>query len=68
MIATDRMVADSILQKALKRAGRAAGALGNVLLSKESSEHLKRIIQRIESLLTGHRVVLPYSWLLLALQ
>lgn len=69
MSATERMEADDNVLKAMKKAGRAAGimvALGNVLLSPESSKYLKVIVQRVETVLTSHRLVLSYSWLLLA--
>ena len=69
MSATEGMEADDNVLKAMKKAGRAAGimvALGNVLLSPESSKCLKVIVQRVETVLTSHRLVLSYSWLLLA--
>ena len=41
-------------------------ALVSVLLSPESSKCLKVIVQRVETVITSHRLVLSYSWLVLA--
>ena len=65
MSATERMEADDNVLKAMKKAGRAAGIMV-ALLSPESSKHLKVIVQRVETVITSHRLVLSYSWLLLA--
>ena len=69
MTSTERMDADKSLRLAMKKAGRAAAvmvALGKELLSPESGEYLKVIVQKVETVVEGHRMVLSYSWLLLA--
>ena len=69
MTSTERMDADKSLRLAMKKAGRAAAvmvALGKELLSPESGEYLKVIVQKVETVVKGHRMVLSYSWLLLA--
>ena len=65
MMSAERMDADKSLRLAMKKAGRAAAvmvSLGKELLSPESSEYLKVIVTVVK----GHRMVLSYSWLLLA--
>ena len=57
------------ISSAGNEAGRAAAvmvALGKELLSPESGEYLKVIVQKVETVVKGHRMVLSYSWLLLA--
>ena len=69
MTSTERMDADKSLRLAMKKAGRAAAvmvALGKELLSPESGEYLKVIVQKVETVVKGHRMVLSYSSLLLA--
>ena len=69
MTSAERMDADKSLRLAMKKAGRAAAvmvSLGKELLSPESSEYLKVIVQKVETVVKGHRMVLSYSWLLLA--
>ena len=56
MTSTERMDADKSLRLAMKKAGRAAAvmvALGKELLSPESGEYLKVIVQKVEQLSKG---------------
>ena len=70
--AAERIDVDRTLQCAVHKAGRAAGtmiALGNCLTGPEAQQELKEIVKQVESYLPNlqcHRLIVSYSWLLLA--
>ena len=70
--AAERIDADRTLQCAVHKAGRAAGtlvAIGNSLTGPEARHDLKEVVERVERALPNlqcHRLIVSYSWLLLA--
>ncbi len=70
--AVERNDADKDLKRAMKKAARSAGvmiAFGKDLTSPEASQQLSEVVKRVDFSLPNlqcQRIVMSYSWLLLA--